>query len=160
MDFFCRAFFLADLLSEVLFNEDKQNYHHEIFMSDVNDPVGKDAFAAHSDSSSSSLGQKLHRLFEPKNSNSNVHLISIGGGPGYDFVAAALLVSYRNILQSQRKLLTLSPEATTTVRSTVFDYEEGWWDLVDCMALATRWPLLIVCPGGLYLRLTYDYDCH
>lgn len=50
---------------------------------------------------------------------------SLGGGPGYDFVAAALLASYRSEQRGQ---------LPTNLQVTIFDYEEGWDSLVDAMA--------------------------
>jgi len=50
---------------------------------------------------------------------------SLGGGPGFDFVAATLLATYR---AQQRE--TLPP----TLHAIIFDYEEGWSPLVNEMA--------------------------
>ena len=51
-------------------------------------------------------------------------LVSIGGACGYDFVSAALVASFHS-------------SNTVVVRATVFDYEEGWEDLVNAMSVST-----------------------
>ena len=50
-------------------------------------------------------------------------LCSIGGGPGYDFVAAALVATYRRL---------------GNVDALVLDYEPGWCDLVDRLTGVTN----------------------
>ena len=49
---------------------------------------------------------------------------SLGGGPGYDFVAAALLATYRS---QQRETLP------TILHATIYDYEKGWSSFVANM---------------------------
>lgn len=70
-------------------------------------------------------------LFTSETENSNdllstesCRISSLGGGPGYDFVAAALLATYRS---QQRGTLP------TSLHATIFDYEEGWSSLVHEM---------------------------
>jgi hypothetical protein len=71
-------------------------------------------------------------------------LTSIGGGPGYDFVAAALVTSFHAMARDkglaaatdnhdddENTRPTRAP--MTTIRATVLDYEKGWYDLVDAM---------------------------
>ena len=65
-------------------------------------------------------------------------MLSIGGGPGYDFVAAALVASFHSAFAS----------ADVVVEATIFDYEEGWHDLVESMATAAT----EVLPA--------DHSCH
>lgn len=54
------------------------------------------------------------------------NVVSIGGGPGFDHVGISLLASFYNSYQ----------ENPVTIRTTVFDYEEGWHDLVTSMGQA------------------------
>jgi hypothetical protein len=56
--------------------------------------------------------------------NATVHLTSLGGGPGFDFVAAALAVIFSS---------GGNTENLPALRTTVLDYEEGWESLVDSM---------------------------
>jgi len=56
----------------------------------------------------------------------NCNVLSIGGGPGFDHVGASLVASFYNSHQ----------EHPVSVRTTVFDYEEGWHDLVASMSTA------------------------
>lgn len=53
-------------------------------------------------------------------------VMSIGGGPGFDHVGASLVASFYNSYQDN----------PVSVRTTVFDYEEGWHDLVTSMITA------------------------
>lgn len=57
------------------------------------------------------------------------HLTSIGGGPGFDHVAAALASIFNAAGNSER---------IVPVNTTVLDYESGWKDLVDAMNDATN----------------------
>jgi hypothetical protein len=51
-------------------------------------------------------------------SNKRCRISSLGGGPGFDFIAAALIASY----QSQQQQQGTPP---TTLHATIFDYQEG-----------------------------------
>lgn len=55
-------------------------------------------------------------------------ICSLGGGPGFDFVAATLIASYRSQQQG------IHP---TRLRATIFDYQEGWASLVRKMSNST-----------------------
>ena len=57
------------------------------------------------------------------------HLTSIGGGPGFDHVAAALVSIFNAAGNS---------ELIVPVHTTVLDYESGWNNLVDAMNEATN----------------------
>jgi hypothetical protein len=65
-----------------------------------------------------------------------VRVTSLGGATGYDFVAAAMMASFRNVVQQQPVAAT-NVTTGTSIHATVLDYEEGWSDLVDCMFGAT-----------------------
>ena len=58
--------------------------------------------------------------------SSTCRLVSIGGACGYDFVSAALAATFH------------SSGDNVKVIATVFDYEEGWADLVDALSAAAR----------------------
>jgi hypothetical protein len=98
--FFCRARLLADLLLD--FN---------------NNPTIPQSWKTDSKVPFSSP------LHNPK----TCRLLSIGGGPGYDYVAAALIASFQN----------QATDEPVNIQATIFDFEEKWCDLVDAMALAT-----------------------
>jgi hypothetical protein len=55
------------------------------------------------------------------------NITSLGGGPGFDFVAAALVATYNTAGNGNAK-----------VHATIMDYEEGWQDLVEAMNVATQ----------------------
>ena len=83
-------------------------------------------------SSSSILQQILlpRRTSESSTGSSSriVRLLSLGGGPGYDFVGAALVATFLGRLR---------------VEATVFDYEEDWQELVETMTDVTLDGLLM-----------------
>lgn len=56
------------------------------------------------------------------------NLISLGGGPGFDFVAAALISSFNAGMHGE-----ISP-----IKATILDYESGWSTLVNAMGNATN----------------------
>ena len=51
-------------------------------------------------------------------------------GPGYDFVSTVLVAVFDSAVSSGWKGISID--------ATVFDYEEGWSDLVDAMSLSTQ----------------------
>jgi len=105
VDFFCRAQLLADLLW------DNKNCGGETSLFTLR------------------LGELLsYRGGELSLSSSPlVRVSSLGGGPGYDFVAVAL-VAYFSLVASPLSVV---------VRAKVYDYEMGWEDLVVAMSCAT-----------------------
>jgi hypothetical protein len=60
-------------------------------------------------------------------------LVSIGGACGYDYVSLALVATFHSSLNPGSSS-TISP---VNVQATVFDYEEGWEDLVHAMSVST-----------------------
>jgi hypothetical protein len=67
-------------------------------------------------------------------SGTQCNIGSLGGGPGYDFVAAALIATYKS--QQQRPTTTLPPPVS--LRATIYDYQHGWAPLVEKMASAVE----------------------
>jgi len=87
---------------------------------------------------------------------------SLGGGPGFDFVAAVLLSTHSALERKARHhvdvlddeyrhmdreelmdrvgpaVKRLRPEEATTVQATVYEYETGWSDVTSYMEEATR----------------------
>lgn len=63
-----------------------------------------------------------------------INVMSLGGGPGYDFCAVALVASFRGAGISHR---------TAPINATVLDYEPGWSSLVHAMQEATTTMLLL-----------------
>lgn len=76
-------------------------------------------------------------------SDNGINLVSIGGGPGYDFVGAAIAASFQNAATTK----------TSSIHATVLDYEEGWYDLVDGMSLSTGAAL------SSFENLSSDHTC-
>jgi hypothetical protein len=100
LNYFCRARLLADLLI---------------------DTGSLPAFFA----------ERMEELFRPEDGvTKSCRIASIGGGPGYDFVSAALVATF--IANSSS-----GGGQATKIHGTVFDYEEGWHDLVPAMSRAT-----------------------
>jgi len=59
-------------------------------------------------------------------------MVSLGGGPGFDFVAAALASSFSATTREKE-----SSSAPNKIKATILDYEEGWGDLVKAMGIST-----------------------
>lgn len=55
-------------------------------------------------------------------------VVSLGGGPAFDFVGCALTATF----------CANGSEEISPIHATVFDYEEGWCDLVSSMDSSTR----------------------
>ena len=56
-------------------------------------------------------------------------MTSLGGGPGFDFVAVALMATFSASGNTQR---------LPSFRATILDYEEGWGDIVAAMGESTK----------------------
>jgi hypothetical protein len=104
-EYFCRAQLLADLLLEQ--NEPK-------FLVQALDDL----------------------LSESTNTDATpCRLVSLGGGPGFDFCALALMTTFHQ--QSSSRTSTSQSLATSPIHpvsATVLDYEHGWGSLVYAMA--------------------------
>jgi hypothetical protein len=57
-------------------------------------------------------------------STKTCHITSIGGGPGYDVCALALAHAFTG--------------SDCAIEGTIYDFEEGWSDLVDAMSVSTE----------------------
>jgi hypothetical protein len=66
-------------------------------------------------------------LYNPLEQDMTTRLVSIGGGPGYDFVGVTLASTFYG-----------AGTTATSIHGTVFDYEEGWYDLVKAMSTSTQ----------------------
>lgn len=106
LDYFCRARLLADLLIDV------DNPSLPDYWTDVT-------------KSHSLFGQNENSMFD----NPGCHLASLGGGPGFDYVAATLVSTF-NAAGASRN--------TVPIHATIFDYESGWSNLVHAMNKATN----------------------
>lgn len=60
------------------------------------------------------------------------NITSIGGGPGFDFVGAALAASFCSIVGFEEK-----SQNASKINTVVLDYEEGWSSLVEAMHIST-----------------------
>jgi len=100
LDFFCRARLLADLMLDFQDNPTlPTSWTHD----------------------------KEHPLRNPLRGRT-CRLLSIGGGPGFDYVSLALIASFHN---------AAVPSERTKIEASIYDYEEGWHTLVDSMSEAT-----------------------
>lgn len=107
LDYFCRARLLADLLVDVdsptlpaFWNDEVSRWH-------------------------ALMGGKKDRSTHTPTCN----MTSLGGGPGFDFVACALVSSFLSAGNS---------EDIVAINATILDYEPGWENLVGVMNDATQ----------------------
>jgi len=111
LEFFCRARLLADLLFDKC-SPRTPGTEEGAGKGEQNDV----------------LYEKLKHCTDNPKVNSiprSIHMVSLGGGPGYDYVGLLLADMFGN-----------SGYGKTTLHGTVFDFEEGWHDLVDAMNTA------------------------
>jgi hypothetical protein len=67
-------------------------------------------------------------------------VVSLGGGPGFDYVSSAVATSfcsYMESLRDQEETGSLS-SSSLKLHATILDYEEGWGDLVHAMVHSTQ----------------------
>lgn len=67
-------------------------------------------------------------------------MVSLGGGPGFDFVSAAVATSFSSyyveaIRDDQQEEIS---NDNLNIHATILDYEEGWGDLVHSMTNSTQ----------------------
>ena len=81
---------------------------------------------------------------------STYEIVSLGGGPGFDFVGVALAASFscHTGARSSHGGNSTLPSSLDNIHVTVMDYEEGWSDLVSAMDLSTRKLLSPPTPSG------------
>ncbi|KAL7436464.1 hypothetical protein ACHAXM_005375 [Skeletonema potamos] len=63
-------------------------------------------------------------------------VVSLGGGPGFDFVSVAVATTFCSYIESLRDQGEASSSAK--LHTTILDYEEGWGDLVHAMVNSTQ----------------------
>ena len=101
LEFFCRGRNLANIFLDPLFyNDYPQQWENAL----LNSPM---------------LGGVTPQSY---------NIISLGGGPAFDHVGAALAATYS----------ASGEELMGDLKTTVFDYEEGWSDLVEAMNNSTK----------------------
>lgn len=139
LDFFCRAKMLSDLLFEA-------TEASVAALANGAGTGGEDGQAFFCSAlKEMGLSSSLRRVAKEGDASlaiSPIKLTSLGGGPGYDFVAAALASSYHYSSQQQQQHIQHEAEYShgttisraTPIHATVFDYEEGWKDLVSSMS--------------------------
>lgn len=85
---------------------------------------------------------KVRSLEEPvpPEAPSTYEIVSLGGGPGFDFVGVALAAAFS--FHTTTSIVSDSTTANTLpfpgIHVTAMDYEEGWSDLVSAMDRSTR----------------------
>jgi len=67
---------------------------------------------------------------------STYEIVSLGGGPGFDFVGVALAAAFSFHTGASGRGIT--PGSLASIHVTAMDYEEGWSDLVSAMDRSTR----------------------
>lgn len=133
LEFFCRARLMADLMldnydyrwSPVLWRPEAPQNNEELRADVWKEKVG-------GSSQCSTHPDKINTNDTTNNSvapeeEKVMRIVSLGGGPGYDFVGLVLADTFGT-----------SGYGTTRIEGTVFDYEEGWGPLVDAMNIATQ----------------------
>eukprot|EP00536_Pseudo-nitzschia_multiseries_P003925 jgi/Psemu1/237090/estExt_Genewise1.C_630005 len=108
LEFFCRGRALAEFLLETPSAEE----------------------ASSSDNNASESGKNSPESSKP----SAYEIVSLGGGPGFDFVGIAMAAAFSFHTSSNTAAAVPSPN----IRVTAMDYEEGWSDLVSAMDQSTR----------------------
>jgi hypothetical protein len=109
LEFFCRARLLADLI----FNTSGSSLFWEGALCEKYLLAGQESETA--------VNGGLERP------SRNCRITSLGGGPGYDHLSVLLADTYRT-----------AANRNTRIETIVFDYEEGWGDLVESMNVATN----------------------
>lgn len=116
LEFFCRGRNLADLFILDTLNP-LDSFSEEWTSAILNTPL----YEGNGKSSSSSI-------MNSSAGASSYNMVSLGGGPGFDFVGAALAATFN----------ANGGIVTSPICATILDYEEGWSDLVAAMDAATR----------------------
>jgi hypothetical protein len=145
LDFFSRTLLLADLLFDTIARKSTPSFMVEALNEMMLFPSAQSPSSAATSASSTSSTSAFPAF--------SCHLTSIGGGPGYDFVAAALVTSFHAMARQgdfgpadinaqnahdEDGPSTLESAPMTTVHATVLDYEKGWCDIVEAMTRVTR----------------------
>mmetsp|Transcript_11081 Transcript_11081/g.27261 ORF Transcript_11081/g.27261 Transcript_11081/m.27261 type:complete len:429 (+) Transcript_11081:68-1354(+) len=65
-------------------------------------------------------------------------MVSLGGGPGFDYVGAALAASFSTYTSSSANETSSHGHNEKRMKATILDYEEGWGDLVHAMGNSTQ----------------------
>lgn len=107
LEFFCRARNLAELYIDAL-----------------NPSIDIPQNCVESMKASPMLAGNSHNI-------SAYEMVSLGGGPGFDFVGSAMAASFATATFGEIS-------ESRAIQATVFDYEEGWGDLVEAMDISTR----------------------
>ena len=145
LEFFCRARLMADLMlnkygyrwSPILRyrppgeapQKDSDNNQKN---AELRADIWKEKFGG---SSQPPVNNPNNTIINNMNNNNSLtpeeetvmRIVSLGGGPGYDFVGLVLADTFGT-----------SGYGTTRIEGTVFDYEEGWGTLVDAMNIAIQ----------------------
>lgn len=87
-------------------------------------------------------------------------VVSLGGGPGFDYVSAAVATSYCSYIESLRdeEDTDAGDESSNSLKlhATILDYEEGWGDLVRAMVNSTQ---IILDPSSSALSCDWGGKC-
>lgn len=134
LEFFCRARMLADLLFDL------DNPTMPSFWKDA----CEEKQLLCSPNKQSSINKKNDAAAEEAPQQFN--MLSLGGGPGYDYVGALLAETY-----------ITAAAGLTTIQCTVLDYEEGWGSLVAPMNTATS--MALESPTSTNSSVTWGGKC-
>jgi len=128
LEFFCRGRALAEFLLETSSNADLEN-------SDGGDDTYPGFWTRSLRSPECPILAASTSMSEtPK--PSTYEIVSLGGGPGFDFVGVALAAAFSFHTTASSGSNGTIPSADIHV--TTMDYEEGWSDLVSAMDRSTR----------------------
>jgi len=150
VEFFCRARLLMDLLLDkyltVRMQKQKKQQHTDVCA--VSIEGGKNENESHNSEECQIpdiYATKFCNYYDYSSSNSNatesneesfvttttMKVLSLGGGPGYDFIGI--------LLADQ---IGTAGYSTTRIEALVFDYQEGWANLVHAMNTSTQTALI------------------
>lgn len=143
LGYFCRARLLADVLFAAQATERARSRLGER-APDLDAGVDADVPVPSQGSVPNFLGECVHDLLVAGHRDV-ARVGSLGGGPGFDFVAAAVLASHASLERRARSVGTgdggyarLSTLPPTAIEATVFEYEGGWSDIVPSMEAAVQ----------------------
>jgi hypothetical protein len=159
LEFFCRARSLAEFFLETYVDinvdadtadqddNDNNSNKYPIFWS--NTLINNECPVLASSSSSSSSSSSLSPSSSLSETTTTYEIVSLGGGPGFDFVGVALAATFSWYAQNNDNNCNNS----MNIHVSVLDYEEGWKDLVSAMDRSTR-SLLTTIPVPSSLSTT------
>ncbi|MGK3736990.1 MAG: hypothetical protein ACI8RD_006778 [Bacillariaceae sp.] len=131
VNLFCRISLLADLLVTCNHNNTDGDGSSSLpphFTKGIRDLLSIHDHHNNHDTSENDVNNEIET-----ETSKTCHLVSIGGACGYDYVSLALVATFHSSWNPGSS----STSSPVIVQATVFDYEEGWEDLIHAMSVST-----------------------